>query len=210
VEQGLSITTESLSQLPRFSVFNSTLLEQVHKTGLGSSAALITALVGALLAYFELISLDDNPKKQMSMNRDKSLIFVHNVAQFCHSLAQRKIGSGFDITAAVYGSLIYRRFSSSLLEKAMEEVDDQGIAKITIKTINILVPESPEYQTWDHEFTSIDLPYGIYLLLGDVYSGTSSPSMASAVLKWKQEHLIEGRYDDILLECHLHSSLSSL
>jgi hypothetical protein len=61
------------------------------KTGLGSSAALVSSLVAALFHY---VGLMDNQQQ-----RDLS----HNVAQFCHCSAQGKVGSGFDVSAAFYG-----------------------------------------------------------------------------------------------------------
>jgi phosphomevalonate kinase len=68
---------------------------QVAKTGMGSSAALTTSLVGSLLQFFEVVDL--------SRKSDLDLTIVHNVAQLAHSIAQGKIGSGFDVSAAVYG-----------------------------------------------------------------------------------------------------------
>ncbi|KAI8460944.1 hypothetical protein BY996DRAFT_1378993 [Phakopsora pachyrhizi] len=41
--------------------------------------------------------------------------FVHNLAQYVHLLAQGKVGSGFDVSAAVWGSHKYRRFSEKCL-----------------------------------------------------------------------------------------------
>jgi len=43
------------------------------------------------------------------------LNFLHNVAQYCHCLAQGKVGSGFDVSAAVWGSHVYRRFNPSII-----------------------------------------------------------------------------------------------
>ena len=50
------------------------------------------------------------------------LALVHNLAQFCHCLAQGKVGSGFDVSAAVYGSHRYRRFSADVLSALLAEV----------------------------------------------------------------------------------------
>lgn len=72
-------------------------LRETKKTGLGSSAALTTSLVGALYAARrQHVALDE----------------VHALAQRAHATAQGKIGSGFDVAAAVYGSCVYRRFES--------------------------------------------------------------------------------------------------
>ena len=68
---------------------------QVAKTGMGSSAALTTSLVGSLLQFFDVVDLSRKSSGDLSI--------VHNVAQLAHSIAQGKIGSGFDVSAAVYG-----------------------------------------------------------------------------------------------------------
>lgn len=80
---------------------------------MGSSAALITSLVSALFVHFEIVS---NKINEIT-NNDRKLI--HNIAQFCHCLAQGKVGSGFDVSAAVWGSHIYKRFSPNILENVM-------------------------------------------------------------------------------------------
>lgn len=80
----------------------------VAKTGLGSSAALTTSLVSALLQWFEVTRVGLRPDSE-----DRRV--VHNLAQLVHSIAQGKIGSGFDVAAAVYGMYaIY--YICSLLE----------------------------------------------------------------------------------------------
>lgn len=69
---------------------------KVQKTGLGSSAAMVTSFVGALLEWFGVISLAEE-----ATNNSRRI--VHNLAQLVHANAQGKIGSGFDVSAAVYG-----------------------------------------------------------------------------------------------------------
>ena len=44
---------------------------------------------------------------------------LHALAQVCHCAAQGKVGSGFDVSAAVYGSHRYCRFSPALLQVAL-------------------------------------------------------------------------------------------
>lgn len=88
---------------------------EVQKTGLGSSAALVTSLVAAILAHNGAVSLpafgDDS-----SAVSDEDLALVHCLSQHCHCLAQGKIGSGFDVASATYGCIKYVRFSKTLLE----------------------------------------------------------------------------------------------
>ena len=85
----------------------SSTIENVKKTGLGSSAALVTGLIGGLLSHF-----------LHNLNVDL-LQLIHNTSQFVHCLVQGKIGSGFDVSAAVYGSQVYHRFSPSLIQDAL-------------------------------------------------------------------------------------------
>jgi len=86
----------------------------VAKTGLGSSAALITSLVTALLVQTGLIAPDE--LASVSSRR-----LAHNVAQFVHCLAQGKVGSGFDVSAAAFGSQLYTRFSPAVLQPLMDD-----------------------------------------------------------------------------------------
>lgn len=111
---GLSRTIASLSKIPAFSSQNVHLAD-VHKTGLGSSAALITSLVTSLLLQFSIIT-PENFSEGTSEQRN----LAHNLAQFVHCLAQGKVGSGFDVSAAVFGSQLYTRFDPSRLQPLME------------------------------------------------------------------------------------------
>lgn len=65
----------------------------IAKTGMGSSAALTTSLVAAMLSFLGIIRL--------SGQRD--LTIVYRLSQIAHSVAQGKIGSGFDVSAALFG-----------------------------------------------------------------------------------------------------------
>ena len=125
--RGLSATIASLAQIPPFASAGVPLTE-VHKTGLGSSAALITSLVSALLYHFEIIpreslSLDTkNPDGHIASEVGRTgRHLAHNVAQFIHCLAQGKVGSGFDVSSAVFGSHIYTRFDPAVLQPIMTD-----------------------------------------------------------------------------------------
>lgn len=109
---GLSPRISNLSRIPKFAPTGLS-IENVKKTGLGSSAALVTSIVAAILSHLNLISSEMAPK---------DLLLVHNIAQYSHCLAQGKIGSGFDVSSAVYGSQIYRRFEASELSKNLAMV----------------------------------------------------------------------------------------
>lgn len=93
----------------------SSTIEKAKKTGLGSSAALVTGLVGGLLTHF----LND-------MDVDH-LLLIHNTSQFVHCLVQGKIGSGFDVSCAVYGSQLYSRFSPQVIQEALDLASNNNL-----------------------------------------------------------------------------------
>lgn len=93
----------------------------VAKTGMGSSAALVTSLVGAILQYTGAIDLgaSDVPKAGGPLTGEAARRLLHNTAQAAHNLAQGKVGSGFDVCSAVFGSTHFVRAPRSVLEKHM-------------------------------------------------------------------------------------------
>ena len=60
------------------------------KTGLGSSAALTVSFIACFF-------------------HDKE--YLHGLCQIANAFVQQKVGSGFDIAAALYGSILYKRFT---------------------------------------------------------------------------------------------------
>ena len=46
---------------------------------------------------------------------------AHNLAQFAHCVAQGKVGSGFDVSAAVFGSHVYTRFDPAVIQNVMDD-----------------------------------------------------------------------------------------
>jgi len=168
-------TLASLENIPPF-VHSNVTLGDVHKTGLGSSAALITSLVTALLLHFSLITSD---ALVLGNNDGKSL--AHNVAQFVHCLAQGKVGSGFDVSSAVFGSHIYKRFDPAVIAPLMFENNSD------IKLSTIL---SPSNKAWNHKIAPIRLPPGMRLMLADVDAGSDTPSLVGKVLQWRKEDQI--------------------
>ncbi|KAE8230318.1 hypothetical protein CF326_g4685 [Tilletia indica] len=107
-------TTGALRSLASFAK-QSCPIRQVHKTGLGSSAAMTTSLVGALLVHLGAVG-SSGTKGALSTG---DTAFIHNVAQLAHCAAQGKVGSGFDVSAAVWGSQVYRRFEPKVLDGLM-------------------------------------------------------------------------------------------
>lgn len=134
-------------------------INAVPKTGLGSSAGLVVVVSAALLGEF------DN-----SIVEKKDLI--HNVAQVAHCRAQKKIGSGFDVAAAVFGSIKFQRFDPALVESAINE-------PTKVKSVCD--------QQWKFGHESISLPPGLKLLMGDVSGGSNTPKLVSQVLQWRKD-----------------------
>ena len=142
----------------------------IHKTGLGSSAALTTSLVGALYVHF---------------TKKLDLLPIHNLAQLCHCYAQGKVGSGFDVSAAVYATHVYRRFSKCLLPDILQQFESHAVL-VTESTRSLL--QSIVDTSWgDDLVTHLNLPPGIQILLADVCGGSESPGMARQVVNWKQQ-----------------------
>ena len=83
------------------------------KSGLGSSAAVTVATTAAI---FEIIGL----------KAKENIEQIHKVAQLAHAIAQKKIGSGFDVASACHGSILYSRFDLELLN--LDKID-QTLAK---------------------------------------------------------------------------------
>lgn len=76
------------------------------KTGLGSSSAATVALTACIYYYlFKRLDKDE----------------IYKISQKANYIRQKGIGSGFDIAAAVYGSIVYRRFKD--IEKVDSEIE---------------------------------------------------------------------------------------
>ncbi|KAF2995855.1 phosphomevalonate kinase [Curvularia kusanoi] len=151
-------------------------LKEAHKTGLGSSAALVTSFTGAVLSFYLPTSLFD-----ISSPRGQTIL--HNLAQASHSHAQGKVGSGFDIASAVFGSCLYKRFSPSLLS----DLPAPGQANFGSR-LRTLVEG-----TWDTEIAqaAIKMPSGLRLVMCDVDCGSETPGMVKKVLAWREANKTE-------------------
>ncbi|KAI9482310.1 phosphomevalonate kinase [Coemansia sp. RSA 989] len=176
---GLDLTSQSLRQIPVMAKTGKT-LDMVHKTGLGSSAAMVTSLVASLLAHFGVVSKTDIATgKDRSSVPLHSLQLIHNIAQYAHCLAQGKVGSGFDVSAAVYGSHLYRRFSPAVLGGVMAE---------NSTTMELVQATSPENPGWDSDVQPVAIPPRLTLRLADVDAGSNTPSMVKKVLQWQRSN----------------------
>lgn len=152
-------------------------LKDANKTGLGSSAAIVTALTAALLSHYL-------PTTTFDVSTDEGKRMLHNLAQASHCAAQGKVGSGFDIATAVYGSCRYRRFSPSILKK-LPEPGTPDFAPALTKLV-----ASPD---WDTEISKdgVSVPPGVALRMCDVDCGSQTVGMVKKVLAWREKD-VEG------------------
>lgn len=151
-----------------------TQIQNVPKTGLGSSAAL-TSVVTAALLHFYL------PEQTASFSDKATLQRIHNLAQLAHCTAQKKVGSGFDVASAVCGSIIYRRFPASVLGNLTSPED------FTSEEYAQKVKELVDVQDWNVRLDSCTMPPGLTLLMGDVCGGSETPKLVNMVLAWRKE-----------------------
>lgn len=171
-----SQTAKSIQGPGRFAEFGCKLSE-AHKTGLGSSAALVTSLTAALVAWYTRATTDKLPQH-----------LIHNLAQAAHCAAQGKVGSGFDVAAAVFGSCLYRRFSPAILEKVGEPSSEEFAERL-----RRCVDDLDAQTKWDVEVSShaVQIPRNLLLLMCDVDCGSETPGMVRRVLSWRKEKQVE-------------------
>jgi len=169
-----SINARRASRFARFPVT----LGGANKTGLGSSAALVTALTAALLTHYldpVLFDLDSPTGRRV----------LHNLAQAAHCAAQGKVGSGFDVAAAVYGSSRYRRFSPSVLSQ-LPEAGTPGFASTLERVVRDGLDDGVP-TLWDTEVLkdAISLLPGVAVRMCDVDCGSQTVGMVKQVLAWR-------------------------
>ncbi len=163
-QMNVPLTRKSLMQLDEFLPCADP--KNIAKTGLGSSAAMIVSLTGALMQYFSGILNLATP----------TLDNIHRLAQLSHSVVQGKIGSGFDVCAATFGSLTYVRYDPAVLKEVMSSSTSAVGSQIT-KCI--------EHGKWDYNMDIFSLPKGMTLICGDICGGSETPSMSRQILQWK-------------------------
>jgi phosphomevalonate kinase len=116
-------SSHSFTLLPKFLPATRGSDGNLQKTGLGSSAALTVATVASLFSFLnlnltKLLPLNSPTEKKEEISHKE---IIHRLSQLIHCYSQGKIGSGFDIKCAVFGSHLYRRFPSHLLSQIISQ-----------------------------------------------------------------------------------------
>lgn len=107
-----------------------------------------TSLVGSLLVHLGVVHADE----ASGTLGDEELALIHNTAQLAHCAAQGKVGSGFDVSAAVWGSQLYRRFDKEAIQSLLEageqvaiegESQGEGTSRSVLELAPFLDPRNP-------------------------------------------------------------------
>ncbi|CEQ41586.1 SPOSA6832_03322, partial [Sporobolomyces salmonicolor] len=188
--RSLDITIDA-TPIP-FAPLNCT-IRNVHKTGLGSSAAMVTSLTSSLFLHWTSPSSPSSSSRLPNPD-DGTVQLMHNLAQYVHSLAQGKVGSGFDVSAAVYGSQVYKRFDVRCLGDLLGADAARASKPSATDLFDVLSPRrNPSWTapTTHGSVSTFSLPPGVLLLLADVDAGSNTPSMVGKVMAWKKAQPME-------------------
>ncbi|KAH9924595.1 ribosomal protein S5 domain 2-type protein [Amylocystis lapponica] len=174
--RNLPPTLALLSQLSPFTP-TGVRLSDVHKTGLRSSAALITSLISGLLLHLNVKPRDlfvtetEGGRQSASQGRR----FAHNLSQYMHGFAHSKVGSGFDVPVAVFGSQLYTRFDPAVLQPLMSE---EAMRRTHPPCFRPILPTvSLSNIAWNYCVEPFKLPPLTRLMLAVVDAGSDTPSL---------------------------------
>lgn len=162
----------------------------IRKTGLGSSAALTVSLTAAFARALGILPGEDPGSSGPVGALGKA--WLMRCGQVSHGLAQGKVGSGFDVSAAVLGTQLYLRVSRDALADAMAAAGAALRAEATgaeraAGSAALAGSGMEGSQWWDLEAGPAGLPACMDLLLADVSGGSSTPSMVRRIEAWRTE-----------------------
>ncbi len=131
------------------------------KSGLGSSAAVTVAVVGAVM-------------QACGKPVEENVQTIHHIAQYVHARVQGKVGSGFDVAASCVGACTYSRYSPHIIANA-------GNSPSASDLVNLFDSQ------WDYTITPLSLPPGFLAAFGNFVGGSTSTSeMVKKVREWKE------------------------
>ena len=147
-------------------------IADVNKTGLGSSAAMTTSLCAAIVLHLGALA---------DRTADAQRAILHRLAQYVHSRAQGKVGSGFDVAAATFGSHAYTRFDPACLGSLLDAQPSPSSADL-----RLVLADADAWSDRGAVIEPFALPPLTTLVLADVRAGSHTPSMVSKVLAWRK------------------------
>ena len=90
----------------------------------------------------------------LSLSADDWHSIAHQVAQLAHCVAQGKVGSGFDVAAAFFGSHIYRRFSRETIADILTSTQTRQVSRLDL--VQRCLPHIRHEQHESHRERSVD------------------------------------------------------
>lgn len=114
------------------------------------------------------------------------------MAQVAHGLAQGKVGSGFDVCAAVFGSMRYTRIDGEQLAAAMHSVEaalqHARSSPCSDGAVYAAAGDALTSARWTYTRAPFRLPPSVTLAVVDIHGGSETVGMVKRVLAWRDAH----------------------
>lgn len=145
---------------------------------------MVTSLVASIIAWgLNLTSTDPSEN-----NINNHLNLIHNISQISHCNAQGKVGSGFDVSTAIYGSQIYKQFDKSIIENELNSIEciekDSSTLIYPITHSFMKTFSNKVSLSWNSQVKNIKLPRGMELTLFETGKDMNTPLSVRKVLEW--------------------------
>ncbi len=181
VETTLLYLTENNIKVRNFSIKTNSSDTQIDigenkkaKVGFGSSAAIVTATVAAVLKIHNF---------EIESNKSKEIIY--KLGCIAHYFAQGKLGSSFDVAASTYGGVIvYQKPDMEVITKKLNET--------------FLIKEIVEMNWPYFKVEKIDLPKDFFLSIGFVGYSASTKELVLKIQEFKEKNLVD--YNNLINE----------
>jgi len=157
--KGLDISTKN-DEAFAYKISDKSRAKAVSKSGMGSSSAVVVATTASVLAAYNFDLYDDDA--------------LHKLSQLSHGLATGKVGSGFDIAAATYGSIKYTRYSPSIISDFPKDFSIEDISGIVKRK-------------WDYNISKVALPKEFRTIMANfVNDAAITTSLVGSVNEFKK------------------------
>lgn len=124
---------------------------------------------------------------------DDQLKEVHILAQIANSVCQKKIGSGFDIAAAIYGNLIFKRYNANNdLPEIIEALDSLSSLKKLPESYddsNLYDNYTSFFDNFTFEPTKFHVPKFFNLCMVYTSSGSDTRVMVKNLMQWSKDNI---------------------